>query len=169
VTQHISKLPLDVALEYIPRGWAPIPVPFKGKNPGKGWPDLDITAANVGQYFNGAPQNIGVLMGERSGGLTDIDLDCNEAVHLGPHVLPKTGAVFGRKSTRAAHYLYVTDLHIGTYGKAIEFHDPSRRQDQGRLLLEVRIGGMKRRRRDQGCANRLPRIGSRKRRTDFMG
>jgi hypothetical protein len=31
--------PLDIALEYIARGWAPIPIPHKRKKPaGEEWP-----------------------------------------------------------------------------------------------------------------------------------
>src|SRR5580704_10504155 len=60
--------PLDIALEYIDRGWSPVPVPHKSKGPtAKGWQNLRITEADAPQWFNGEAQNIGVLMGEASG------------------------------------------------------------------------------------------------------
>ena len=52
---------------------------------------------NLGQYFNGEPQNVGVQMGAVSNGLTDVDLDCAEAIALAPRFLPSTPAVFGRQ------------------------------------------------------------------------
>jgi len=61
----------------------------------------------VGEYFDDIDQNIGVLLGEPSNDLVDIDLDCDEAIRLAPKFLPKTGAVFGRKSRPRSHRLYV--------------------------------------------------------------
>ena len=39
-------------------------------------------------------------------GLTDIDLDCAEAITLAPHYLPKTPSYFGRASKAFSHFLY---------------------------------------------------------------
>ena len=64
------------------------------------WQHLNITPENVAHYFNGAKLNVGAIMGPRSGGLTDVDLDCKEAVALAPWFLPKTGSVYGRASKR---------------------------------------------------------------------
>lgn len=49
---------------------------------------------------------VGVLLGPRAAGPTDVDLDCPEAVFFASRFLPPTAAVFGRKSKRASHYLY---------------------------------------------------------------
>lgn len=58
---------LDIALDYIGKGWSPVPVPFKKKRPViKGWEALRITAATAPRYFNGAAMNIGVILGEAS-------------------------------------------------------------------------------------------------------
>ena len=74
---------LDDALHYAQRGWAVIPVPFRSKNPGfKGWEQLRVTRETATKYFNGQPQNIGVLLGEPSGWLIDVDLDHLRAVEL---------------------------------------------------------------------------------------
>jgi hypothetical protein len=98
--------PLEIALDYIERGWSPVPIPHREKGPViKGWQKLRITAETAPEYFNGKPQNIGVITGDASGDLVDIDLDCPEALQLAHYFLPPT-AVFGRKSTPRSHWLY---------------------------------------------------------------
>jgi hypothetical protein len=45
--------PFEIALEYIDRGWAPIPVPFKEKEPRiMAWQKQRLTRETAGQYFN---------------------------------------------------------------------------------------------------------------------
>src|ERR1700730_13149582 len=93
-----SMSALEIALEYIARGWAPIPIPYKKKKVvGAEWPRWRITKDTAHQWFNGKLQNISVIMGEASGGLTDVDLDTTEAVRAGPYFLPRT-LCFGRPS-----------------------------------------------------------------------
>src|SRR5207248_2910327 len=92
-------------------------------------------------HFNGKPQNIGVLLGEASNGLTDLDLDCGEAIALAPRLLPSTSAVFGRKSSRGSHRLYYSSLTA-----TLNFDDPlvAKRNGKGGLkarLLEIRSSG----------------------------
>lgn len=130
------------ALEYARRGWNPVPVCFKTKKPigGKGWQKCIIGEADVPKYFNGRPQNVGVMMGPSSGGLTDLDLDCPEAMAIAPYVLPDTGALFGRASSRDSHWLYISNLHEGAHGATIQFRDPLLKGDEA-MLLEIRIGG----------------------------
>src|SRR5947209_3686304 len=98
---------IEVAQEYIKRGWRPIPIPDGSKSPtDDAWQKLEITAETVSKHFHSGPQNVGVQLGPKSNGLTDVDLDCREAVALAPHFLPETGAIFGRKSKPKSHYLY---------------------------------------------------------------
>src|SRR5262245_34692249 len=136
-TQHSKSppTPLDVARSYINRGWAPIPVPFREKRPtDKGWQKRTITLENVHRYFDTGPQNVGVQMGPKSGGLADVDLDSREAVALAPYFLPPTPAVFGRASKPRSHHLYKLD---GVPSEAvIQFYDPD-----GEIIVELRIGG----------------------------
>jgi P4 family phage/plasmid primase-like protien len=99
--------PLKWARRYLSRDWSPIPVPHGEKRPRrKSWPDLRVTAETAPQYFNGQPQNIGVLLGEPSHGLIDVDLDHPLALKLADEYLPKTPAVFGRKSKPRSHRIY---------------------------------------------------------------
>ena len=133
-----AATPLDVALGYVNRGWAPVPVPYRKKGPVlTGWQHLRIDASTAGKYFNGGPQNVGVILGRASDGLTDVDLDCPEAVRIGGRFLPYTNSVFGRASKPRSHLLYVTDLAETKSVATVEFKDPV----DGRMLLELRIGG----------------------------
>jgi hypothetical protein len=96
-----------------------------------------IDAAAAPRYFNGKPQNIGIVLGPTSKGLTDVDLDCAEAVALAPYLLPRTEARFGRRSKPDSHYLYETAL-AETAGKAtLTFKAPK----TGEMLVELRVGG----------------------------
>jgi hypothetical protein len=54
------------------------------------------------------PTNVGIVLGPSSQGLTDVDLDCVEAIAIAPYILPRTEAIFGRASKRASHWLYYT-------------------------------------------------------------
>jgi hypothetical protein len=101
--------PLATARDLLRRGIMPLPVPC-GKNPNRRkWQNYTITEANLTQYFNGADLNVGVRMGEKSGGLLDVDLDCEAALILWKHFLPETPARFGRHSKPESHHLYRCD------------------------------------------------------------
>jgi hypothetical protein len=128
--------PLDIALGYISRGWNPVPVPHGEKVPRGQWQSRVINAGNASKYFNGGPLNIGVMMGTASQGLTDVDLDCPEAVAVAPYILPRTAAVFGRASKPASHWLYVSDLATTARQATIKFEFPKTVS-----LLELRCGG----------------------------
>jgi hypothetical protein len=130
---------LTAAQDYIRRGWNPVPIPFRTKFPiDDGWQLRVINDANVASHFNGTPANIGVILGPTSGGLTDIDCDCREAIALAPVALPKTGAIFGRASARAAHWLYRTGLSGKIEGATVQFRDPRRKNKS--MIAELRIG-----------------------------
>jgi hypothetical protein len=135
--QQRSVTVIDAALTYLKRGWKPVPIQEGEKGPRrKDWPSLEITRANVREHFE-PKVNIGIQLGKCSGGLTDIDLDCREAMNLAADFLPETGLVFGRKSKPRAHFLYVTDLCDSEQKAAIQFKDPV----AGSMLVEMRIGG----------------------------
>jgi RecA-family ATPase len=146
---------LDVATSYIQRGWNPVPVPFRQKFPvDDGWQKRVINLSNVEQHFNSEPQNIGVVLGRSSGGLTDVDLDCPEAIAIAPLILPKTSAIFGRPSARFAHWLYKSNLsgpdkNAGAEEESkavLSFKDSTlfrARTEKKATIVELRIGGYK--------------------------
>src|SRR4051812_5938377 len=130
--------PLDIAIRYIRRGWNPVPIPHRAKKPtDHGWQHRIIDEASAPRFFNGKAQNVGIILGPSSGGLTDVDLDCPEAVALAPYLLPETGMIFGRASNPASHYVYVTHLGETSDKAVIAFGEPKDR------LLELRVGGAK--------------------------
>lgn len=59
---------LEMAAGYVDRGFSPIPVPYRKKNPVlEGRPALRLTRETLPQYFNGSPANIGLLLGDEYG------------------------------------------------------------------------------------------------------
>ena len=99
---------LAIARNYVKRGWNPIPVSRQTKRPvGTSWQHRRLSEETVATVFNRVNLNIGVQLGPMSGGLTDIDLDCREAVTIGPMLLPTSNNVFGRASKPRSHWLYM--------------------------------------------------------------
>jgi hypothetical protein len=136
-----GKTPLDIALDYVTRGWNPVPVGFRSKKPsaGEGWQRIRVTASNAARYFNGDEQNIGLQMGPASNNLTDGDMDTEEARAIAPYFMPRTKSKFGRSSARWAHYLYYSNLAETTDDGSIPFKDPTTKPES--MILELRIGG----------------------------
>lgn len=124
---------LDIARCYFARGWRTIPVPFQTKRPTlAGWQTLRLEEADLAHHFNGQPSNIGTLLGEPSGGLVDVDLDCAEALPLAARFLPTTHSVFGRATKPRSHYEYYADPSVPTE----KFEDVD-----GAMLVELRSTG----------------------------
>jgi replicative DNA helicase len=101
---------LEAARDLLRRGFAPIPVPRGQKRPViEGWPSLRLQEADLAKHFKDS-SNIGALTGEPSGGLTDIDLDCDEAVRLADAFLPQTPMWSGRAARPRSHVWFrITD------------------------------------------------------------
>jgi Family of unknown function (DUF5906)/Bifunctional DNA primase/polymerase, N-terminal len=128
------KVPAELAKAYAARGWMPVPIPHGMKGPREGdWQNLSLDERLA--RFNGSPQNIGVQLGPISKNLTDIDLDCIEAVKLARHWLPPTKAVFGRASKRSSHYLYIGTGPVPEEKGAIRLQD-----DKSETIIELRLG-----------------------------
>jgi predicted P-loop ATPase len=87
---------------YRERGWCPVPIAGKVPTGGEGWAHRDYDDAAF-------VSNIGIILGARSNGLVDVDLDCAEAVWLAHLILPSTNATFGRKGKPQGHWLYVVN------------------------------------------------------------
>ena len=126
---------LEAALDYCKRGWSVVPIPYKTKAPIiTGWQKLRLTEAEISKRFKGK-SNIGVLVGEPSGGLVDIDLDCDEACELADEFLPPTCAEFGHGKQPRSHRLYQV---VGSVEyKAYTFKTGKRK---GKKFIERRSG-----------------------------
>jgi hypothetical protein len=135
----------SIALELIARGIRPVPVPIGKKGPViRGWQHLEITPENVDGYFSDEQLNVGAIMGPRSAGLCDVDLDCSEALALAPHFLPRTGLVYGRASKRRSHHLYTcTDPERKASIKLID--------ENKAVIVELRLGAG-----DKGAQSIMP-------------
>jgi len=118
----------------------PIPVPHREKAPRlKGWPDLELSREQLPKYFSGQ-MNIGAKLGPA--GLTDVDLDCIEAVRAAPELLPATGVIFGRASKPASHYFFFSAPPVPLF----QYRDPLAGNDEKGMLVEFRCT-----KKDGGC------------------
>jgi hypothetical protein len=123
---------LDAAREYVRRGWRVVPVPYKRKKAVfDDWTNLRLTETDLPEYFD-QPANIGLILGEPSGWLVDVDLDCAEAVALAPEYLPATQLVSGRPTKPRSHWWY-----IATGTETVKHLDPITR----RMIVELRSTG----------------------------
>lgn len=101
------------ALAYIEMGLRPIPVPLRSKKPViEEWQKLDIKREEVEKYFP-REMNIGVLLGDGSKGVADVDLDTPEAVAVATIFLPTT-AVFGRATNPRSHHVFYSRYAVTT-------------------------------------------------------
>src|SRR5260370_37328513 len=124
----------EKARAYRARGWAPLPLCARGKAPSVGDRWESFVASDV-TVFDG---NVGVILGARSGGLGDIDIDCDEARLLAPLILPPTDAVFGRRSCPRAHWVY---LCAPPPEATKPFPDTKKSADAKQMLVELRATG----------------------------
>ena len=117
----------ELVQAYKARGWEPVPVPFRKKRPiVKDWRNKTFGSKDFPN-----PSNIGVKLGEPSGWLIDIDLDCPEAVLLADCFLPPTASVFGRPGKPRSHRFYIAEG-----AKTTRFQDVD-----GGCLVELRSTG----------------------------
>ena len=71
------------AAEYIKRGWSPIPVKFMGEEPlHPNWQNLRIGEKDIDRWFPDEPTNIGVRLGDASGGLVDVHIVDKDALRF---------------------------------------------------------------------------------------
>lgn len=123
---------LDAAREYLRRGWRVVPIPYKQKRPVlDAWEQLQLGEADLAEYFD-QPANIGLILGEPSGGLVDVDLDCAEARAIAGDYLPPTPAKTGRAGAPNSHWWYYAD---GTGTK--QHREPGTRK----MIVELRNTG----------------------------
>jgi hypothetical protein len=122
---------LRAAQRYDRRGFAVVSIPYGKKSPVlEGWEILRLTSEELPKHFNGQPQNVGLLLGNPSGGLVDVDLDTREAAKVVGRFLPPT-LTSGRESSPHSHWWYVSPDT-----KTTRFKDVN-----GEVLVEVRSTG----------------------------
>jgi hypothetical protein len=134
-----NGFPSDVraaAERYVLLDAKPIWLPPRSKNPDRlEWQKERLTLDDLdGAFPSGVNRNLGILNGEPSRHLQDVDLDCPEALRIAPHLLPRTGWIFGRKSAPRSHWIYRTERSLD---KAFEKYCAL----DGPALIELRSSG----------------------------
>ena len=108
-----------------------IPVAAGEKNPNRGgWQKERHTIEDVPRLWNNG-QGVGILWGEPSGGMVDIDLDWPEARAAATYILPRT-RTFGRPGAPESHWVYRV---VGAVPKSKKFKIPGKGPD--RCVVEV--------------------------------
>ncbi|MCP4766383.1 MAG: bifunctional DNA primase/polymerase, partial [Gammaproteobacteria bacterium] len=127
--------PTDVRSQvatYREQGWYSVPLRPLSKSPvHNDWPNVRVEADDIKTHFS-AKDNVGLILGEPSGWLVDVDLDCDDAIELADQFLPITPAITGRPSAPRSHRWYIaagaiTDKHT----------DPH----TGKMIVELRSTG----------------------------
>lgn len=130
---HKERNRLEVARELLSRGICSIPIkPGFKKSVEIGWQHQRLGGEALKQAFAG-PGNIGVLLGEPSGWLVDVDLDCDEAVALAAQYLPATNVRTGHTARPDSHWWYVA-----RGAKTKQMRDPVSRE----MIVELRSTGV---------------------------
>lgn len=125
---------VEAAIHAFEQGWAPIPISKTSKRPTHSdWTNTRYKSRReLESAFKDA--NLGVLLGDPSGGLIDIDLDSRHAQSLADGFLPATRMMHGRESSPRSHYWYqVTDWEVRLH----KFADPT----DGEAMVEMRGKG----------------------------
>ena len=114
----------------VSNGLAIIRVKPKSKEPfDKRWQQRTSADNDLAEF---APDdNVGIVLGDASGGIVDIDLDSDYARRAGPLLLPKTNAKFGRVGAPSSHCLY----RVANPGKT------EQRRVRGEMSVEYRANG----------------------------
>lgn len=144
---------VEAALDAYRRGLTPLPIPRHSKSPVMAgwtklrWPDPttdtgegeDAVRAAFEEYAACGSTNLGVLLGEASGDLIDVDLDHPAAARLKSYLLPYTAAVHGRETSRKSHYWY--RAKPGTLPATRRLRIPDRSGRGSGVSVEIRGNG----------------------------
>lgn len=127
---------IAIAGKYVARGWRVVPIPPKTKAPRvDGWERLRILEPELHKHFR-PNNNIGVLNGEPSGWLVDVDLDHPVARQLADRYLPATCSEFGRPSSPRSHRLYRVAGPVETQQRRLPKVD-----GKAQMIVELRSTG----------------------------
>lgn len=100
------------AVTAVSKGFTPIPINERAKNPGmpswtrQRWETAQEAEERFEEWASKGMTNIGLLLGDASGGLVDIDLDHPRTARLKDYFLPPTSMRTGRPGRPGSHYWY---------------------------------------------------------------
>lgn len=130
----------QAAKEYVNLGWEPLLLPPREKRPKGSWKQpRKWTHAEIDDAFSSAA-NIGIALGDRSGGLIDIDFDCAEAAAFGRLLFGRLPA-FGRPSAPESHRVAKCELDKNRYVFQLQEEVAKRSPLKRSVLLEIRANG----------------------------
>lgn len=137
---HDTKQTLEAAITAYESGYIPVPLLADTKKSMlSGWRKLsfeskDDVAERFQGWFEQGWTNLGVLLGEPSGGLLDVDLDHPLTRRFKDMFLPPTAAKSGRDGSPSSHFWYRAEGIV-----------PSTRQhkmpDNSTMIVELRSDG----------------------------
>ncbi len=115
--------------------------PCHSKEPYRtGWESERLGCEKMAEILaNDATINIGVLLGEPSRWLVDVDLDHPLAVEMADEYLPATESVFGRAGKLRSHRLYYVTAPVDTQQHRL----PKAKSEsgKGKMIVELRSTG----------------------------
>lgn len=126
----------EAARAYIQRGIYVVPIPNGKNHPAiKGWQKLQLRTKDVKQAFSGA-NGIGLLL--KPSKITDVDVDCPEALAAAKVLLPPTAMIQGRRGNPSSHHYY----RVSPTPENKSYIDPRQRPGGERaVLIELRANG----------------------------
>ena len=137
----MNETALSIAINYYRSGLQPLPIDFREKNPNlNGWQRFKTTEAELSNYFNGRPQNIGVLLGAPSNFVVDLDFDTAEARRAARCFLPKT-TTFGRASSPFSHSLVRCQISTKKYQDPLKVSSKIESERKAAMIVENRSTG----------------------------
>lgn len=107
-----SEVSTEVAVDAVRRGYQPIPIPSGQKRPRISawthvrWDSENEVREKFEKWAEEGQTNVGLLLGEPSGGLVDVDLDHPKTMRLKDYLLPPTPMRTGRPGRPTSHYWY---------------------------------------------------------------
>lgn len=104
---------LEAARQYVKLGWRVVPIPRGCKGPiMQGWQHLRLAHADLPREVD-PDGNVGLILGEPSGWLVDVDLDSEQAREFAREFLPAT-VVTGREGNPGSHWWYICEGAVTT-------------------------------------------------------
>src|SRR3712207_4731712 len=98
--------PAEQIRQYCNFAWKPVRLLRASKKPrDEGWPSRWASEEDMVAWYESG-ENVGIQVGEVSGWICCVDLDCEEATRLAPSFLPET-LMAGKEHDRTpTHYVY---------------------------------------------------------------
>jgi hypothetical protein len=143
MSEPIGTQALAHALAAYRRGYTPLPLQDRSKRPAVNWQTLTYQDEQaVRTAFEGHTGNLGVVLGQRSGNLVDVDIDWPRATLLAERffLAGTTEVISGRVGSPASHWWYrCSDLGGGRF---VWKHPDKNRFGKGKdVLIEIRSDG----------------------------